>query len=583
MVPAILILTLGLLLAGPLAAAPADAPPSPSTPAARGEARAEVPPLEKPLAISVRSAALSDVLRHASQASGVTMTATGPAADQRVTLHAGRATAGELQAALRALLRLRTSRRGEGPAERFAFSHDPRLTAAAEAWRLRQADALGQAVLRTAGAFASGREEATVRALAGRFRQAHPEFPASALAALDADYLRQSLLFLPVTPARRAQLGQTGWLSLPLAWLPPGEQQLLASFAQGGEGRGAMDAALWEDGLMGPRVQYRLLYGDRWTDRMLLAQVGTPGSWTSAMLPSILFRQRDDSALYPQAEERPDDPDVWRRLPPRVEIAGKDWDSALVELAQSMQIRLAADSHARPWLFNTDRPLPEIGGIPLRDALDRLCQAQGYFWWKQDGWYLLRSRTWAEESRVAVPDRLLRQWVAAVQEDGALAAPELLQMAALTDEQLLTLDLQSRPPGSAEFLGAGFDPEAAALMANSLLLFRSLPPAQRELALEEGVPAVWLPPAQQNLFAAVAAQYRIALLPEDAESWRFRIRQSFPSAGEREAALPTARRVSGTLTAEWRFGNALVVRAPFLLSDRPLHQRVESQSPPNAR
>jgi hypothetical protein len=582
-VPTILILTLGLLLAAPLAAAPAEAPPAPASPA---EARAQAEPLAKPLAITVRSAPLSDVLARASRASGVMMTATGPAADQRVTLHAGRATAGELQAALRSLLRLRTSRRGEGAEERFVFSQDPRLAAAAEAWRLRQADAAGQAVLRTAGAFASGREEASVRTLSQRFRQEHPEFPASALAALDADYLRQSLLFLPLTPARRAQLGQTGWLSFPLAWLPPAEQMLLAQYGQGGDGRVTLDAELWEDGLMAPRVQYRLLYGDRWTDRMLLAQVGAPGSWTSSMLPSVLFRQRDDSSLYSPAEERPDDPDVWRRLPPRVEIAGKDWDSVLIELAKSMQIRLAADSYARPWLFNTDRPLPEIGGIPLRDALDRLCQAQGYFWWKQDGWYFLRSRTWVEESRVAVPDRLLRQWVAAIQEDGALAEQELLQMAALTDEQLLTLDLQSRPPGSAEFLGPGFDPEAAALMANSLLLFRSLPSAQRELALADGLPAVWLPPAQQNLFAAVAAQYRIALLPEDAESWRFRIRQSFPPPRERDTEPPGARlsqRVSGTLTAEWRFGNGLVVRAPLLLGDRPLHQTMDTAIPPIAR
>src|SRR5687768_11720296 len=98
----------GLLLAVPAGAAPAPVEAPPGTGAAAA-GQAAVQPAEKPLAVTVRSAALSGVLAQASQASGVTMTATGPAADQRVTLHAGRATAGELREALRALLRLRVS------------------------------------------------------------------------------------------------------------------------------------------------------------------------------------------------------------------------------------------------------------------------------------------------------------------------------------------------------------------------------------------------------------------------------------------------------------------------------------------
>jgi hypothetical protein len=326
------------------------------------------------------------------------------------------------------------------------------------------------------------------------------------------------------------------------------------------------------------RVQYRLLYGDRWTGPMLLAQVGAPDEWTSAMLPFVLFRQQDDSSLYPEAAVRPDDPDVWRRLPPHFDMAGKDWDTVLDELAKRMEIKLAADSYARPWLFNTDRPLPEIAGIPLRDALDRLCQEHGYFWWKQNGWYLLRSRTWTEESRVAVPDRLLRGWVASARARGALTAPELFQLGTLSDEQLLTLNLESAAPGSVEFLGSGFNPNEAVLMANSLLLFRTLPPVQQQVALTDRLPALWLPVAQQNLFAAVAAQYGVELLPENAENWSFRLRQSFGGEGE-----PGARGVAGDVSVEWQFGPSEARHAWLTISDRALHRKEEPANPSNVR
>jgi hypothetical protein len=584
-----LFLLLMIALAAPVAAQTAPEAPAPAAAAVPRQEEA-VPPapaedarLGKALAVQVRSAPLADVLAHASAAGGVSMAASGPAGDQRITLHAARTTVGELQGALRDLLRLRVSRRGEGDAERYTLSADPRFTAQAEGWRRRQADAFVQALLRTSQGYISGRVTETVTGVRERFLRQHPEFTEEMLAPVDEDYLRQSLLLLPLTPTLRGQLVQSSWLSLPVGWLSPPHQALLAAFARGGPG--AFNEELLFSGAVAPRVQYRLLYGDRWTDQMLLVQVGHSGAWTTAMLPSILFRQRDDSALYPEVIVRPDDPDVWRRLPPRFETAGRDWDTVLADLADRMKIKLAADSYARPWLFNTDRPLPPLGGIPLRDALDRLCRERGCFWWKQNDWYLLRSRTWTEESRVAVPDRLLRGWAASVRasdddspEGAGLTAQDLFQLATLTDEQLLTLDVQSRPPGSIDFLGGGFDPDEAALMTSGLLLFRSLAPAQRVIARTGYLPALWLPPAQQNLFAAVAAQHGAPLVPEYAESWGFRLRQSFGSQGDQGA-----RRVSGSVTVEWRFGPGQVARASVALGDRVLHQTVEPANPSDVR
>lgn len=565
----VLLLLLALALVSPAGAEPASGP--------AGDSRG----LEKALAIDVRSAPLADVLARAAEASGVRMTAAPPAGDQRVTVHAARATVGELQSALRDLLRLRVSRRGSGAAERYTFSDDPHRVAQADAWRLRQAQTFLQSLERTTAAVAAGRDTETARTLRERSHREHPEFPDAALDAISADYLRQSLLLTPLTPALRGRLIQAGSVSLPLAWLSPRDQELLAAFARGGPGRAALDESPWLPGGSPARAQYWLLYGDRWTDEMLLAQAGAPGAWSTAMLPSILFRQRDDSALYPEAAERPDDPDVWRRLPPQFTTAGKDWDSLLTDLAATMQIRLAADSYARPWLFQTDQPLPEVAGIRLRDALDRLCRQHGYFWWKQDGWYLLRSRNWVAERRVAVPDRLLRGWVESVRATGALPAQDLFQLAALTNEQLLTLDVEALGAGNADVPSGGLDPNEAALISTGLLFFRTLPPAERSLAWAGELPALWLPPAQQEWFAAVAAQYGVPLLPENAESWSFAVRQEFGSRPEGEAG--SREPVSGSVAVEWRFGPGVVVRASVDVSDRTLLRTVEPANPSSAR
>jgi hypothetical protein len=535
------------------------------------------PPREKAIAVDVRSAALADVLTRASEATGVKMTAGGAAGDQRVTLHAGRTTAGELRQALQDLLRLKSRPSGTDTSPEYSLTADHAFAGQVEAWRLRQTNAFMDSLLRTASGFEGGREAKTLEATRDRFRRDHPEFTETMLAPLTADYLRQSALVTALPPAARTQLARSGSISLPVAWLWPAAPSLLLAFAQSGAGWFALDQDAVGTGAPVSRVQYQLLYGDRWTDRMLVVQIGAPGEWSTAVLPFILFRQQDDSALYPAAAERPDDPDVWRRLPPHFDTR-RDWDSVLVELAKRMGIKLAADSYARPWLFHADQPLPDISGIPLREALDRLCRQHGYFWWKQDGWYCLRSRAWTEENRVAVPDRLPRGWVESIRARGALSGSELFQLAGLSEEQLLTLDLESSPPGSDQFMSSGFNPNEAALMANGLLLFHLLPAQEQELALTAGVPALWMPAAPQNLFAAAAAQVGAPLLPEMAESWGFRVRQGFGSVVE-AGDHP----VSGEVSVEWQWGPGDLARAAVSISDRALHRMEDTANPSNAR
>src|SRR5438552_3522437 len=192
--------------------------------AAASGAAAKMPRREKAIAVDVRSAPLADVLSRASEATGVKMGAAGAVGDQRVTLHAGRTTAGDLRQALRDLLRLRVSEAGTGTRARYSLREDTHFAAQQEAWRLRQANAFLDALFRTASGFEVGREAETARTVRQRFQREHPEFNDAMLAPVTADYLRQSLLVTALPAGLRSQLARSGWISLPVPWLSPAAQ-----------------------------------------------------------------------------------------------------------------------------------------------------------------------------------------------------------------------------------------------------------------------------------------------------------------------------------------------------------------------
>src|SRR5262249_49949307 len=134
---------------------------------------------------------------------------------------------------------------------------------------------------------------------------------------------------------------------------------------------------------------------------------------------------------------------AWRRLPPRFQAVEGNWDETLVRLARTMKIKIASDSYLRPPIFDINQKVSDLAGVPLVEALDRLCRAHGMFWWKEGDWYLFRSRTWMDEEDVAVPDRLLRRWTESVRQSGGLSADDLDLLGTLGDEQLMTLNLLS--------------------------------------------------------------------------------------------------------------------------------------------
>jgi hypothetical protein len=586
-------------LLGPCAtAAPArDAARPAAGRAARGAA------LEKELAIDVRSAPLADVVEGMAAAGGVTLrlgralkpsTSTG-AGDQRITLYADRASVGDFQHVVAALLRLQWTQdepearsggqasTGRSRALSYTLDEDPQARSQASALRRRQANHFLNGVQATAAAVASPASSATyARHLRDTFGRGHPEFDARTLEKIDVDFLRQALLATPLTLSLRSQLTQSRWISFPLGWLDDAHAALMTAFLYGEPGAGAAEgqaAALLRnaDALAqtGARLQYRLVFGDRWTDTLLVTQVGAPGNWRTAILPSILYRDEDGSAIYPESRKRSGDASTWRRLPPRFQPVAGSWDDTLVRLARAMKINVASDSYLRPQIFDIDQKASEVAGLPLRDALDRLCRAYGMFWWRDGDWYLFRSRTWVEEENVAVPDRFLRRWTESVRQDGSLSADDLDLLGTLGDEQIMTLNLlaASSPVGGvADGTGAvlsALDLDGAWLAQAGLLLFRSLAPAQRQLALNGGLPALWLAPTQQQFFAAVAAELGFAPEPAALSEWGFAIEQRFPrTPGERGP-------VSGAVSLVWRFGPALRRVAEVAVSDARLASRRE--------
>jgi hypothetical protein len=528
------------------------------------------------LAIDVRNATLTSVVTQMASVAEAKLRVDADLGDERVTLYAPRTNPEEFQRALATLFGYRWVNEGSGEDPARLLTRNPEFTTRVLALERRQWSHFLRRLRETGNSIASGSETDTVQQVREDLQRRQPEIDAETLKDLSADFLRQALLISPVTGSLQDQLVRVGWASIPFYWLGAADQQLLARFASHGGLREPLGRAAGAGDVTLPnsRVTYRLIYGDRWTDTLLWVQVGAPGDWATAILPSILFRQEDGSAAYPQVKQRPNDPDVWLRTPGRFDVKDKSWDQILAELGAAMKLKIASDSYLRPPVFEPHVAGHPIAGIPLRMALDQLARDHGMFWWKEDDWYYFRSRTWPEESRVAVPDRMLVGWTRDIRQTGRLTAADLDQMGMLSEEQLVTLNLMSNMRKSSAPRLAGFDPNKASLAATSLLLFRSLTPVQREQALTgDGLPALWMSPAQQNLYTAIAAEYGYVLEPEEAASWGFALEQAWN-------APPATQPVNGRVRMRWSFGPGLEETADIALSDALLLERDEKKPKP---
>lgn len=495
-------------------------------------AQAPDPRLAKELSVEARAAAVDDLAVRLGRAVGVSLEADPVLAGRRVTLIAPKTTVAGLQAALAALYRTAWRPLGPGPAPGYRLQANRTLEEAARRLSEQRRAAFLARLVVMGQSLRPRTEGATAAAVRADVARRQPVLPPDAVAAITPEYLRQTVLMTPVRQGMFGLLLRTGSALTPLAVLPPEYQRLFGEFfreqfqsaAPAGATPGLAEAILSSPRA---RLDYRLLYGDRWTGPLVLARVGAPDNWATAMLPAALFDLPDFSALYPEASRRPVEAEAYRRVDLQLDPEAQTWEQALTAIARAAEINVLSDAFLRPEVFRpAGKPAPILAGT-LAELLDRACAYYGCYWWKAGDYYLFRSRNWADEERAAVPERLLQSLGTALTSGARLPPNDLASLAALSDEQLLTMHLYGSAPGLPVAPPEAFDFNEIQLARNGLTLFAQLDAPQRQLALGAGMPYLAMSPSQQQLFAQLAAERGAADGRAEVDRWSFRVQDQF--------------------------------------------------------
>jgi hypothetical protein len=517
--------------AGPTAPAPPGAVPTPAgQPALAATSRK--------FALEVRAAAVGEVASRLGSALGVPLSVEAPLAEQRIMARAAETTLTEVMRASGQLLGSAWEASPTGghrlPRGAAMETAAAQLVADRRSGLLRRLLAIGLAMGRsTAPSY-----PAQLRASLAERR---PDLPPDLLQEVDADYLSYTLLLGPLHGALERSLTGAGFAALPVRSLSSAYQELAVRFLANhlaGAGAGgasppdpatALQHAILTLNQPQARLEYRLFYGDEWAEELVVIRAGSPDHWATATLAGVLAALPDGRSLYPQAEAAATGEELGRPVPQSIPLAGQSVDQVLSALANAQGLQVMADSYARPPVFRPQPPGEIRAGTTVREALDIVARAYGYFWWKQDGWYLFRHRLWPEEARVAVPDSLLRSLGEVARAGNRLDHDSLALLAELSDEQLLSLNLAGRAEGRPTAPVAALELGQLDLARRGLQFYRSLTSPQRELAIGTGLPFSYLFPNQQREFAVLAYDYGYPVDPDAADSLSFRLAQSFAS------------------------------------------------------
>ena len=518
------LLTLALALAwGAGSSAAQEAAPKPDT------------RLTREVALEIRAAELESVLAQLSSALGVKLDAEQEMNPQRITVFAPRASIGSLQNGLAGLLKTewRTLEDTGGP--RYRLLYNTRIQAQANELRAQRRLSFVRSLLTTEQALRTGTNQAAVAAqVRAAVQQRLPHLPHTAIEAITPDYLRQTLLLFPLRLGMSAPLIRSGSVAVPFRNLPPAYQVLMAGFYTEQRSAGADVATVSEASqdlavLESPSAElaYRLLYGDHWAGTVLLTMIGAPDVWATAMLPSALYAVPDYASLYPEATVRPTDTELGQEIGTKIDTSALSWDQAITAVAREAKIQVLSDSYPRPALFRPEGMDPVLIGSTLGATLDRLSQVYGYVWWKQGDWYLFRHRMWAEEQRVSVPERLLRSMGASLAKTEHLSPENLMSLAALSEEQLLTLHLYGSAGGKTVAPLSAFNLDDVSVARAGLIMYGQMTEPQRQLATGLGLPFPLMSPTQQVLFVRLAAERDVLVNPNEQDLWKFRLSDQF--------------------------------------------------------
>jgi len=541
--------------------------------------------LRKRFNVEVRDAALGDVLRQLGRALKISLSAEPSLADQRISAYADRTTVVELQEALTALLKGHWSNSPKAPGKpRYRFTVSPGWENRVLELRRKRQLALVNGWLDIEAHIGQANPESYAAQVRADLTRRRPDIPANRVAQVDANYLRQSLLLEPLRPAGKNLLARGGVYWIAARRLSDRQQAMFTAyvrerrrqFVRGDGNPTGADAASTGPSLQGvaaagaagappnsggfgnlsypqSRIEYRLVYGDRWSDDLLLVRVGVPDDWAEARLPGALVAMPEYSSLYPNARSKPGDREVYRRPKGRFDFGKMTLDQALTALAKAAKIRILADAFQRPEIYAPPRPPVIMQGYTVREMLDRLAQLHGCFWWKQNGWYLFRHRKWAEETRVAVPERIYRALGERVAAAGGVVPPSGLRiLAGLSLEQLLTLHLTGKAAGEPTAPEAAFDLNELQWAQGALAVLRQMNADQLALAVTEGLPATAMSPGQLAVFQRLAEQHGFELLPEEVVTWGFQATSNLQPLPE---ATPPV--LAGGLRFQFVFGPGL--------------------------
>lgn len=507
------------------------------------EARSD-PRLDRRLALEVRVADLTALSSQLSRSLRVPMETDAEMGTRRVTIHAERTSVGDLQDALAELFRANWQVLGSGEEARYRLAESASFRSAVENLRRQRRTTFLTRLLQTEATLARQRPEVLANALRADLGRRLPYLPEETLARVTPEYVNQVLLVSPLRLGLVDDLARTGEVSVPLSRLSARHQQLLATLFLERYQEELYRTELAADqpdertsrNLLDPRVlfipqarlNYRLLFGDRWTGDLLLTRVGTADNWAAAALPSSLFDLPDYASLYTDATPAPEsDPALARNVNVNIDTDLMGWDQALLTVARAGKVNVMSDAYLRPEAFRPREKGPIIVGTTLRETLDRIADYYGYRWWKVGDWYLFRNRMFADYEQVSVPPRVIRTITEALQEDDRLTAQGAAALAALPVEQLLSMHLFARAEGKPYAPGESFDLNQMELARVGLMLHAELTDAQRELARGAGIPVALLTEPQQYLFASTAYDRGVVLNPYDRDLWRFRVRETY--------------------------------------------------------
>ncbi len=512
----------------------AGALPVPAAPDARLDPR-----LAKSLVrLEVRAADLDEVIRQLSGAMAVELQADASLSGRRVTLYAEKISLFSIQAASAALFQGSWKTDGTGDDASYTLTASADFDRTVERLRAQRRAVMVRRVTEIATSLRSRSPAAVAAELRAQVARRRPRLPEESLQLIDAGFARQFLPARPLLLGIDKVLITHGAAWIPFSRLPAATRAELSLVYADSRSRTAMrDPSTSAPGpTAGPsaaevlaapqaRLEYRFIYGDRWTGPLLLIRLGAGDHWATFTIPSSLFELPGYASLYPQSARNPAALEQKQPLDLKVNTDEMTWDQAVTAVAKAAHINVLTDSYLRPAVFPPPTPGPVLSSPSLKELLDKICEHYGYIWWRLGDIYLFRHRYFPEEQRVSVPEAL-GQVLGATASRGKLGPRGIVSLASLTDEQLLTAHLYASAGGRNRAPGAAFDLNEMQTARAALALMSRLDESQATAAADQGLGVTAAAPDFQTLFANIGDDRGFPFDTDEAEFWRFRVAEA---------------------------------------------------------